>query len=194
VQALGGLTRRSTDAIQVVFKRIRACLTKLRGRFGCDEGMHDRHDLSDQHWAVLEPLLPVERTGRRGRPWIPHRQVVNGVLWRTRTGAPWRDLPSGYGVWQTVYGRHRTWSADGTWERLLRELMRGSDADDEEWTVSVDSTSIRADHHAAGARKSPPLDVTAERLAVAFADGQREVVAPAEDGTGGSIELQGSAA
>ena len=156
--------------------------------------MHDRHDLSDQHWAVLEPLLPVERTGRRGRPWIPHRQVVNGVWWRTRTGARWRDLPSWYGVWQTVYGRHRTWSADGTWERLLRELMRGSDADDEEWTVSVDSTSIRAHHHAAGARKSPPLDVTAERLAVAFADGQREVVAPAEDGTGGSIELQGSAA
>src|SRR5213076_2126874 len=86
-------------------------------------------------------------------------RLSTGVLWRTRTGARWRDLPSGYGVWQTVYGRHRTWSADGTWERLLRELMRGSDADDEVWTVSVDSTSIRAHHHAAGARKSPPLDV-----------------------------------
>lgn len=156
--------------------------------------MHDRHDLTDEQWALLEPVLPVERTGRQGRPWMPHRQVVNGVLWRTRTGAPWRDLPSAYGSWQTVYGRHRTWSADGTWDQVLAELMRGSDGGDEEWVVSVDSTSIRAHHHAAGARIAPPMDVTAERLAVAFTADAREVVVPTGEDTGGSIELQESAA
>ena len=91
-----------------------------------------------------------------------------------------------YGAWQTVYGRHRTWSMDGTWDRVLRGLQRGSDGDDAEWVVSVDSTSVRAHHHAAGARKVPPLDVSAERLAVAFADGHREVVGLAGDLPGGS--------
>jgi transposase len=154
--------------------------------------VHDRHDLTDEQWARLEPFLPVERTGCRGRPWTPHRRVVNAILWRARTGAPWRDLPAAYGSWQTVYGRHRTWSADGTWDRALRGLQRGSDGDEEEWVVSVDSTSVRAHHHAAGARKAPPLDVSAERLAVAFVDDRREVVGPAEDHTGGNIELQES--
>jgi len=155
--------------------------------------VHDRHDLTDEQWAVLEPLLPVERTGCQGRPWAPHRGVVNGVLWRTRTGAPWRDLPFAYGSWQTVYGRHRTWSADGTWEQVLAELMRGSDRDDPEWMMSVDSTSVRAHHHAAGARKAPPMDVTAERLAVAFTLSQQEVVGAPDPDTGGSVELQGCA-
>ena len=67
-------------------------------------------------------------------------------------------------------------------------MMRGSDSDDEEWIVSVDSTSIRAHHHAAGARKAPPLDVTAERLAVGFATDLREVVGPAGEHTGGRVE------
>jgi len=155
--------------------------------------VHDRHDLTDEQWARLEPFLPVERSGCQGRPWIPHRRVVNGILWRTRTGAPWRDLPGAYGSWQTVYGRHRTWSGDGTWERALRGLQRGCDGDDPEWVVSIDSTSVRAHHHAAGARKAPPLDVSAERLAVAFVDDPLEVVGSAEGLTGGRVELRESA-
>lgn len=130
--------------------------------------MHDRHDLTDEQWSRLEVLLPVERPSRRGRPWTSHRKVINGVLWRTRTGAPWRDLPGDYGLWKTVYGRHRTWSADGTWERLLRSLQAGSDRGEDEWVVSVDSTVVRAHHHAAGAPKAAPMDVAAERLAVAL--------------------------
>jgi transposase len=155
--------------------------------------VHDRHDLTDEQWARLEPFLPVERTGRQGRPWTPHRRVVNAILWRTRTGAPWRDVPAAYGSWQTVYGRHRTWARDGTWDRALRGLQRGSDGDDPEWVVSVDSTSVRAHHHAAGARKAAPVDVSAERLAVAFVDDQQEVVVADEELTGGRIELQESA-
>jgi transposase len=131
----------------------------------------DRHDLTDSEWALLEPLLP-DRTPRRGGQWLDHRQVINGVLWRTRTGSPWRDLPDEYGKWKTVYMRHRRWSADGTWAGILDELRRGCDeAEGAEWTLAVDSPTARAHQHAAGAPRTPP--------ALAH--------------TGGSIELQYSA-
>src|SRR3954452_3187236 len=112
--------------------------------------MHDRHDLTDVEWALLEPLLPT-LTPRRSRPWKDHRTVVNGVLWRTRTGSPWRDLPESYGRWKTVYNRHRRWSADGTWAEVLSELQRGCDVGEERWVVAIDSTVVRAHHHASGA-------------------------------------------
>lgn len=76
----------------------------------------------------------------------------------------------------------------------MRGLQRGSDGDDAEWVVSVDSTVIRAHHHAAGAPKTAPVDVAAERLAVAFAAVAEEVASAAEPVTGGTIELQGFAA
>jgi len=120
--------------------------------------MLDRHDLTDGQWARLEPLLP-STAPRRGRPWSDHRRVVNAVMWRTRTGCPWRDLPPSYGPWKTVYNRHRRWSADGTWEQVLAALRTGSDAEDgagQEWLVGVDSTVVRAHHHAAGARHQRP--------------------------------------
>jgi transposase len=127
--------------------------------------MHDRHDLTDEQWAQLEPFLP-DRTPRRGGQWIDHRMVIDGVLWRTRTGAPWRDLPGSYGNWKTVYNRHRRWSGDGTWVLVLDGLRADSDADDADgWTVGVDATVIRVHQHAAGARKRPPVDVAAEVLA-----------------------------
>ena len=130
--------------------------------------MHDRHDLSDELWELLVPHLPRPTAGRAGRPWADHRRVINAVLWRTRAGAAWRDLPTGYGPWKTVYNRHRRWSADGTWERLLGELQRGSDTEQERFDVGIDSTVIRAHQHAAGAAHTPPADVPAERLAVAL--------------------------
>lgn len=148
--------------------------------------MRTRHDLTDDQWEQLRRLLPAEDRRRRGRPWCSHRKVVNGILWRTRTGAPWRDLPGEYGPWGTVYGRHRRWSADGTWERVLAGLQRGSDADAGQWVVSVDSTVVRAHQDAAGAPKASPVDVAAERLAVAFAEAP---VADAAGHTGGWVEL-----
>jgi transposase len=79
---------------------------------------------------------------------------VNGVLWRLRTGAPWRDLPERYGPWQTVYERFARWETDGTWARLLQYVQVKDDAVGAvQWTVSVDSTINRAHQHAAGARK-----------------------------------------
>jgi transposase len=131
--------------------------------------VHHRHDLTDEEWAVLEPLLP-ERSPRKARPWKDHRLVVNGVLWRARTGSPWRDLPASYGCWKTVYNRHRRWSADGTWTRVLHELQRGCDVSEEQWVVALDSTVVRAHHHAAGARRLPPKDVPASVLTPALSE------------------------
>lgn len=62
-----------------------------------------RGELTETAWERMALSLP--RVDRRGRPWRNHRQVVNGVLWRLRTGASWRDVPERYGPWQTVYER-----------------------------------------------------------------------------------------
>lgn len=121
--------------------------------------------------------------------------MVNGVLWRTRTGSPWRDLPESYGCWKTVYNRHRRWSADGTWAGVLSELQRGCDVGEDPWVVAIDSTVVRAHHHAAGARHEPPRDVPAQVLAVALAedlaktmDADQDTLAVPERVTGGWVE------
>lgn len=76
------------------------------------------------------------------------------MLWRLRTGAPWRDLPERYGPWQTAYERFARWETDGTWARLLEQVQVQDDSVGAvEWTVSVDSTISRAHQHAAGAQK-----------------------------------------
>ncbi len=87
--------------------------------------MLDRHDLTRRGAARLEPLLS-DRSPRRGGRWLDHRMVINGAMWRTRSGSPWRDLPPEYGKWKSVYNRHRRWSGDGTWEGILEELRRAS--------------------------------------------------------------------
>lgn len=74
-----------------------------------------------------------------------------------RSGVHWRDLPERFGPWKTVYERHRLWSADGTWERLLQQAQAQADAAGEvDWGIAVDSTIVRTHHHAAGARNDPP--------------------------------------
>ncbi|WP_107064068.1 IS5 family transposase [Streptomyces sp. NRRL F-5635] len=115
-----------------------------------------RGDLTNREWSLLEPHLPPP--GGRGGRWNDHRTVLNGILFRIRTGVPWRDLPERYGSWKTVYERHRRWSADGTWDRLLQAVQADADlAGRIDWgMVGVDSTSCRAHQHAAGARKARP--------------------------------------
>ncbi|WP_414719056.1 IS5 family transposase [Streptomyces sp.] len=117
-----------------------------------------RGDLTNAEWDRLEAFLP--RAGARGGRWSDHRRVINGVLYRVRTGVQWRDLPERFGPWETVYKRHRRWSADGTWEMLLSKVQAAEDAAGRiDWDVSVDSTAVRAHQHAAGARKAPPAAV-----------------------------------
>jgi len=112
-----------------------------------------RHDLTNAQWAKLEPLLPAGK--KPGRPPVhTKRQLIDGIRWRTRAGAPWRDVPERYGPWETVYGLFRRWQRDGTWHRIFEQLQARADAEGLiTWDVSVDSTIARAHQHAAGARK-----------------------------------------
>ncbi len=119
-----------------------------------------RHDLTDEQWAILEPLLPVGKKPGRRRRWT-RRQLIDGIRFRTRTGCPWRDVPERYGTWQSVYGLFRSWQLTGVWAVILSALQAlGDDAGLIEWTVSVDSTINRAHQHAAGARRHPDAQVT----------------------------------
>jgi transposase len=114
-----------------------------------------RFDLTDGQWAVLEPLLPVAKRAGRPSQWTK-RQLINGIRWRVRVGAPWRDVPGCYGSWQAVYGLFRRWQRAGIWKQILTGLQaRANAAGLITWDVSVDSTIARAHQHAAGARTRP---------------------------------------
>ncbi|MGA5221585.1 IS5 family transposase [Streptomyces koyangensis] len=110
-----------------------------------------RHELSDIEWEFVRPLLPESS---RGRKRLDDRRVLNGIVWKFRTGTAWRDVPERYGPWATLHTRFRRWAGDGTFDRMLRAAQAKADAaGDIEWLVSVDSTVVRAHQHAAGARK-----------------------------------------
>lgn len=79
-------------------------------------------DLSDEQWAVVAPHLP-ERTCTRGRPRRDDREILNGILWVMRTGAPWADMPDRYPPYQTCHRRFQEWVNNGTLERILRALV-----------------------------------------------------------------------
>jgi transposase len=113
-----------------------------------------RHELTDEQWARIVPLLPPERPAT-GRPAKDHRLVVNAILWRIRSGAAWRDLPSEYGPWETIYSRFRRWRDAGIWDELLVALQTEAAHDDQlDGTLAMlDGSNIRAHQAAAGARK-----------------------------------------
>ena len=110
--------------------------------------------LTDQMWAQIEPLLPPVK-GAMGRPATPHRPVIEGIVYRYRTGVAWRDVPREFGPWQTVWKRHNKFAKDGTWDRLLTALQAQADADgDVDWKLSIDSSVMRVHQHGATARRS----------------------------------------
>ncbi|MGW6613225.1 IS5 family transposase [Streptomyces erythrochromogenes] len=103
-------------------------------------------------WDRIEPLMPADPV--RGRRWADHRRTLEAIAWKYRTNSPWRDLPDELGPFQTAHKRLIRWAVDGTWEAILAAVLAAADAaDDIDWTVSVDSTVVRAHQHAAGARK-----------------------------------------
>lgn len=111
-----------------------------------------RHDLTDREFNAIRHLLPKQRRGRSGRPWIDHRKIINGIFWILKTGSPWRDLPEEFGKWQTAYGRFRRWTIEDLWDHIYRTLLKRVDAlnklDRTLWCV--DGTVIRAHRCASG--------------------------------------------
>src|SRR5712692_8108102 len=133
-----------------------------------------RHGLTDEAWELLKPLLPDEEEVRAGRPWLSHRQVIDGILWVLKTGAPWRDLPAELGFWNTVYKRFQRWQLDGTWQRIMETLQIALNEkgllDDELWCI--DGTINRGTRAAGGAPKkaATPRSQRITRLANPGAD------------------------
>jgi putative transposase len=75
----------------------------------------------------MQPLLPFS-VGRRGGRWRDHRQVIEAIAWKYRTGSPWRELPERFGPWQTADERLTRRSADGTWDKLMARAQADADA------------------------------------------------------------------
>lgn len=124
--------------------------------------------LTDAQWARIEPFMPCS-DGQKSRSFRDHRRVVEGIVYRLRTGIVWRDLPASFGPRQTAWKRHHRFSTDGTWDKIHARLLAEADAaGGTEWTVSVDSTIKRAHQHATNKTR-------------------------AEAPTGGRVELHGSA-
>lgn len=108
-----------------------------------------RYEISDEEWEMIKELLPSDQLPKQGRPPKPNRDMLNGILWIAKSGAPWRDLPERYGPWNTVYDRFSAWAKAGVFEKIFEVL--GVDADMQE--LSIDSTSVKVHQHAAGAKK-----------------------------------------
>ena len=131
------------------------------------------HVLTDAQWALLEPLLPSSK-GKQSRPFRDHRQVLEGIVFRLRTGCPWRDLPERFGPWQTAWKRHARFSKDGTWDQILAALLvKADDAGQVDWQISIDSTVARVHQHGSNMT--------------------REVAAVLPSHPGGRVELQQTA-
>jgi len=111
------------------------------------ENMQQRHDISDELWSKLEPLLPGQK-GTWGGVAKNNRQFINGVFWILRTGAPWRDLPSAYGDWKNTHRRFCRWRDKNVWEVLLEKLVNEPNL---EWLM-IDASHIKVHMHGAGAR------------------------------------------
>jgi transposase len=112
-----------------------------------------RFEPNDQQWQQIEALLPPEHSGKRGRPYRPHRPVVNGILWILTTGARWCDLPAHYGPWQTAYDRFVRWRKSGVWDKVLGSLQAYYDETGRlEWHFGAGDSTIIAVHPIAATR------------------------------------------
>ena len=110
--------------------------------------MSRRYCLKDYQWEQIKDLLPGSESWVGGTA-KNNRLFVEAVIYRYRTGIPWRDLPERFGCWNNTHRRHQRWSESGVWLRVFEALSQ--DADNE--YVMIDSTIVRAHQHSAGAQK-----------------------------------------
>lgn len=118
----------------------------------------NRDLLSDEQWERIAPLLPGKE-GDPGRTGRDNRLFVEAVLWLVRTGAPWRDLPAGFGNWFSVWKRFRRWAEKGVFERLFYELSQDADFE----YALIDGTIVKVHRHACGAKGGLKIRPSANR-------------------------------
>ena len=117
-----------------------------------------RYELTDHEWSILSPLLPNKP---RGVPRVDDRRVLNGILWRFRTGSPWSEIPERYGPPTTCYNRFVRWRKAGVWDRLLLAVSEAYDGD----IVMIDSTCVRVHQHGATGKRGAETMVAWDVLA-----------------------------
>ena len=102
-----------------------------------------RHELRDEQWIRIQPLIP---TGIGRPPVLSNRTFINAVIWIAKTGAPWRDLPSRFGSWKTVYNRFRNWANRDIWLDIFRAVT----LNDDEVGGMLDASIVRAHQDSSG--------------------------------------------
>lgn len=108
-----------------------------------------RYELTDREWSIIAPLLPNKP---RGVPRVDDRRVLNGIVWRFRTGSPWAEVPERYGPSTTCYNRFVRWRKAGVWDRLLAAVSAAFEGE----IVMIDSTCVRVHQHGATGKKGDP--------------------------------------
>jgi transposase len=121
-----------------------------------------RFDLSDEEWAIIEPLLPLKT---RGPDRVDDRRVLNGIFYILRTGAPWRDLPERYGPRTTVYNRYARWARGGVWRGVFEALAKTN----EDSLLFIDASIVKAHRAATGAKGGNWRRISAAHAEVAQA-------------------------
>ena len=111
---------------------------------------YENYDLTDEQWKRIQPELPPENTGKKGRPRKDDRIMLNGMLWTNHSGAQWRQLPKRYGPWQSVYTRFAKWRDEGVWENIFSALSQDVDTEN----LSIDSTCVKVHESANGGEKN----------------------------------------
>ncbi|WP_107917575.1 IS5 family transposase [Sphingobium yanoikuyae] len=110
-----------------------------------------RYELTDREWAIIEPLLPNKP---RGVARVDDHRVLNGIMWRFRSGATWAEVPERYGPSTTCYNRFVRWRKAGVWDRLLAAVSAGYNGE----LVMIDSTCMRVHQNGATGKKGEAGD------------------------------------
>ncbi len=129
-----------------------------------------RHELMDEQWALIEPLVPPSKACT-GRPPRDRRILLNGIFWILHTGAPWRDLPERFGPWQTVYHHFAKWRREGVFAEIIEALQITLDQDGLiDWDLwCIDGANVRAARAAAGADKKVSTGIPTNRRTTLWA-------------------------
>jgi transposase len=105
-----------------------------------------RHALTEEQWRRLQKVLPEQKTGPAST--LGDRQFIEAVLFRAKTGMPWRDLPERFGPWKSVYNRFNNWARRGHWATIFKELQFEID----DVGSIVDGSVVRAHQDASGGK------------------------------------------
>ena len=119
-----------------------------------------RHELTQEQWNTICPLLPPERKVSGGRPAKDNRMMMNAIIYWLNTGIAWRDMAERFGPWESVYTRYRRWTQQGIWEKVLEALIARDIVD--ETTLMLDGTIVKVHQHGSGAKKglnTQPVEV-----------------------------------